>query len=124
MKPSDYCHHPPRNKILQRFEDLTNAPADKNDKELYSFYKRMLKERNTLFTFLFFKEVPADNNASERAVRNLKVKQKISGQFKTEKAAQNFTKLRSVVDTVIKNEADMCNTLRQIAMADILLSTD
>lgn len=124
MKPSDYCHHPPRNKILKRFEDLANAPPDKNDKELYSFYKRMLKERNTLFTFLFFKEVPADNNASERAVRNLKVKQKISGQFKTEKAAQNFAKLRSVVDTVIKNETDVWNTLRLIAMADVLISTD
>jgi len=35
-----------------------------------------------------------DNNASKRAIRNAKVKQKISGQFKEEQAAQNFAIIR------------------------------
>ncbi len=47
---------------------------------------------------------PPDNNASERAIRNSKVKQKISGQYKIEKVAQNFAKIRSVIDTTIKTE--------------------
>ena len=42
----------------------------------------MCRERQNLFTFLFLPEVPPDNNGSERAIRNVKVKQKISGQFK------------------------------------------
>ena len=42
----------------------------------------MIREKQTLFVFLFIEQVPADNNASERAIRNVKVKQKISGQFK------------------------------------------
>ena len=51
--------------------------------------------------------MPPDNNASERAIRNIKVKQKISGQFKINKAAANFAKIRSVIDTTIKNGLDV-----------------
>ena len=62
----------------------------------------MGRERQNLFTFLYIENVPPDNNGSERAVRNIKVKQKISGQFKIDKTAQNFAQIRSVIDTTIK----------------------
>ncbi len=78
--------------------EMTATP-DKKYKELFTFYTRMGRERQSLFTFFFIKEVPPDNNASERAIRNVKVKQKISGQFKTERTAQNFAKIRSVIDS-------------------------
>ena len=42
--------------------------------ELYKFYNRILRDRKHIFTFLFIPEVPPDNNASERAIRNIKVK--------------------------------------------------
>jgi len=92
---------------------------DKNHKELYTFYKRMLRDRDHIFTFLFIPEVPPDNNASERAIRNIKVKQKISGQFKVEKAAQNFAKIRSVIDTTIKNGMNVIQSLSIIAKLQI-----
>jgi transposase len=75
----------------------------------------MCKERQHLFTFLFIANVPPDNNASERAIRNVKVKQKISGQFKVENAAQNFAKIRSVIDTTIKNGLNVLEALVIIA---------
>ncbi|MCF6307029.1 MAG: transposase, partial [Flavobacteriaceae bacterium] len=59
--------------------------------------------------------VPPDNNASERAIRNVKVKQKISGQFKIQKSAQNFAKIRSVIDTTIKNGMNVLESLSLIA---------
>lgn len=81
-------------------------------KELYTFYKRMCRERQYLFTFLYMKEVPPDNNVSERAIRNVKVKQKISGQFKTEQTAQNFAKIRSDIDTTVKNGMNVLQTMK------------
>lgn len=101
--------------IVQRLEYLLDNPPDQKHKELYTFYKRMRKERQHLFTFLFIAEVPPDNNASERAIRNVKVKQKISGQFKVEKAAQNFAMIRSVIDTAIKNGLNVLQALVIVA---------
>ena len=37
----------------------------------------MCGERQYLFTYLFLEQVPPDNNASERAIRNAKVKKNI-----------------------------------------------
>lgn len=105
--------------IIQRFEFLLNNPPNKTQKELYTFYKRMLREKQHIFTFLFIEDVPSDNNASERAIRNVKVKQKISGQFKIEQAAQNFAIIRSVIDTTIKNGLNVLEALVLIAKYDL-----
>ncbi len=83
---------------------LLNYTLPEEDKELIAFKKRLKKYRDYIFTFLYRQEVPPDNNASERAIRNLKVKLKISGQFKSESGADNFAVLRSVIDTTIKNK--------------------
>jgi len=104
-----------RAKIIQKLQCLLEKPPDKTHKELFSFYKRMRRERQHLFTFLFLENVPADNNASERAIRNVKVKQKISGQFEIEQAAQNFAQIRSVIDTIIKNGLNILDGLALIA---------
>jgi transposase len=91
-----------RAKIIHRLEFLLNNPPDSKHKKPYTFYKRMCRERQHLFIFFFIENVPPDNNASERAIRNVKVKQKIYGHFKIEQAAQKFAKIRSVIDTTIK----------------------
>ena len=46
---------------------------------------------------------------------NIKVKQKISGQFKSPNGAFIFAVLRSVTDTIIKNNQNVFNSLRTIA---------
>ena len=56
-----------------------------------------------------------DNKGCERAIRNIKVKQKISGQFKTLESANVFAVLRSVIDTAIKNGYEVLNALHSIA---------
>ena len=108
--------------IIQSMEHLLEHPPDKNLKELYSFYKRMCRERQYLFVFLYIKDLPPDNNASERAIRNIKVKQKISGQFKNQDTAQNFAMIRSVIDTTIKNGRNVLNALNLIAKNEFDLS--
>ncbi len=125
MTTNDYNqNNQKRNDIIKRFDHLLINPPDKKHKELYTFYKRILRDKQHIFTFLFVPEVPPDNNASERAIRNIKVKQKISGQFKIEKAAQNFAKIRSVIDTTIKNGLNVIESLAIIAKLQINLQTD
>jgi len=82
------------------------------------FQNALKKHRDYLFPFLYYQDVPPDNNASERAVRNIKVKQKISGQFNG--GHTDFAILRSVIDTVIKNSGDILDALKQIANLEII----
>ncbi len=77
----------------------------------------MVKHRNSIFTFLYYENVEPDNNASERAIRNVKVKQKISGQFKTEKGGESFAILRTIIDTAIKAKVEVKDTLNLIAQS-------
>lgn len=85
-----------------------------------TFVNRLIKRRDAILTFLYYKEVPPDNNASERGIRNIKVKMKISNQFKSYEFAQHFAVIRSVVDTTIKNGQDVFNTLTNLANQELL----
>lgn len=86
----------------------------KGNKKLLAFKKRLLKYKEHLWTFLFHNNVPPDNNGAERAIRNVKVKQKISGQFRSQNGANNFAAIRSVIDTIIKNDYPVFDALIQI----------
>ena len=61
--------------------------------------KSITKSKDKIFIFLLDKDIPADNNASERAIRNIKVKQKVSTQFKSFEGAVYYSNIRSIVDT-------------------------
>jgi transposase len=87
------------NLLKATFEEL-EWTKDKQHKTM-TFYKGMIKLRHALFPFLYHSEVMPDNNGSERAIRPIKVKLKISGQFKS--LQNEFAILRSVIDTAIKN---------------------
>ncbi len=118
MKVEDY--HKNNKEVIEIkdiFEQLIkNDVVDNKHKLLQTFINRMRKFRKYIFTFLEDPLVPPDNNASERAIRNIKVKQKISGQFKNIENANYFAILRSIIDTTLKNGNDVFQALRLIAM--------
>lgn len=76
------------------------------------FQASMIKYRNYILPCLYNLEIPPDNNGSERAIRNVKVKQKVSGQFKS--GPIGFCVIRSVIDTLRKRNLDVLFHLNQI----------
>ncbi len=77
MAPNEYTDFPERRESLERRLDfLLDWPLGTNKKEMQTFQNRLVKYRDYIFTFLYYENVPPDNNASERAIRNVKVKQK------------------------------------------------
>jgi transposase len=110
-----YCPNQLRSDLENELESLLKETLDPRHKELVSFQKRIIKYKDHVFTFLYHPNVPPDNNGSERAIRNVKVKQKISGQFKILNAAENFAILRSIIDTAIKNNQNVVEALSVVA---------
>jgi hypothetical protein len=102
--------------IEQEIDTLLNRPLKKSKKKVKTFLKRLLKNRKHLTTCLYLRKVPPDNNASERAIRNVKVKQKVSCQFRSFKGANQFAVLRSVFDTTRKNDGKAFDAFFNIAL--------
>ncbi len=101
------------NSFENRLKDLIIMPIfDKKDKKTATFQKSMLKYCNYILPCIYDLDIPSDNNGSERAIRTIKVKQKVSGQFKTGQHA--FCIIRSVIDTLIKQKLEVFPTLLQI----------
>ena len=108
----------PTNKITEiylEFEKLLKFKINSKWKELIPFFNRMIRYKKYLFNFLSDPSIPPDNNASERAIRNVKVKQKVSGFFKSFKGAENYATLRSCIDTALKQGVNPWLKLCEIA---------
>jgi transposase len=95
----------------REMDQLLQEAVDKEkDPQTAKLQKSLLRHRGYLFRFLYHKEVPFDNNASERGIRMVKVKQKVSGGFKS--LQNEFCIIKSVVDTAIKNGSSPFDTIK------------
>ena len=109
------CIFSEREQAEEKLDTLLEKPINEKHEKLVTFRARIEKYRKYLFSFLYRQDVPPDNNGSERAVRNFKVKQKVSGLFRSANAAQNYAILRSVIDTTRKNNQNALDALMAIA---------
>ena len=99
-------------KVLNtKMKNLLGESLTHLDDEFESFKKGILKVKDYLFTFLTDPHVPYENNASERGVRKIKIKQKVSGCFRTDGGADDFAKLHSIAETAMKNGNSKFNAI-------------
>lgn len=93
----------PKESWLIRLDELLKKNLDNLRKEFNELKRGIIKCRDYIFNFLENPAVPPDNNGSERGIRKLKVKQKISGCFRSDTGADAFHALHSIADTAWKN---------------------
>jgi transposase len=110
-----YGENKERQRLMKTLDELLLITLDENYARAKTLQKNLLKHQQYILYFLSHPKVPPDNNGSERAIRNIKVKQKISGQFKSDQGADGFAILRSVIDTTIKSGQNVLNALSLIA---------
>ncbi len=116
FQAEDYLHPPPSVAEIERqLNEMLAVDSVNFHPKTKAFIKRLIKRREHIFTFLHYAEVPYDNNGSERAIRNVKVKNKISGCFRSEAGAKRFAVLRSVIDTATKNTQDVFFAINLLA---------
>lgn len=59
-------------------------------------------KKKQILRFLYAPNIPFDNNLAERDLRMIKLKQKISGCFRTRKGVEMFCRIRSYISTIKK----------------------
>jgi transposase len=74
---------------------------------------RLQTRRDDVLRFLSDPAVPFTNNEAERDGRMMKVRQKISGGFRSEQGARDFAVLRSLLGTARKQGWNLLHTLTQ-----------
>jgi transposase len=115
LLPVDYLQPVEKREQLEiRLDELLQQTLNPKDEKLVTFQNRLTEYRQHLFRFLYSYDVPPNNNASERAVRTFKVKQKVSGLFRSTNGALAFAVIRSVIDTAIKNSQNVWTALNSI----------
>jgi transposase len=78
--------------------------------------------KSSILLFLHNPNVPFDNNLAERDLRMVKLKQKISGCFRTRKGAEIFCRIRSYISTLKKQNEKVWENLK-LLMSSSLLQT-
>ena len=76
--------------------------------------KRLIKHKDWIFTFMSYPDVPPDNNSSERAIKAIKLKDKVSGGFRCEQGASRFAGLLSLTQTLRKQHLPILVSLRAV----------
>ena len=97
-------------RLEKQLNDILLLDIDKDEfPKTAKLQNSLINHRDKILTFIYHQDVPSHNNASEIAIRNAKVKMKISGCFKS--CQHHFAVIRSIVDTLIKNKLPVFDNL-------------
>jgi transposase len=93
----------------------TAARSSKLMKKHNALARRMLDRQDDYLRFTRDEWVPFDNNAAEREIRMIKVRQKVSGCLRTLAGAEQFCAIRSYLATARKHGVHFFHALVELA---------
>ncbi|MEN9866575.1 MAG: hypothetical protein RL748_2165 [Pseudomonadota bacterium] len=109
----------------QQLNPPAKSPTGKRGRIKQSFafnlLHRLQLHATAVLRFIHDPNAPFTNNLGERAVRMPKVKQKISGCFRTHEGADNFSIIRSCLATLYKQGHGMLEVLRSAFLGEPIL---
>lgn len=102
-------------RLETRLDEL--AGADYDEPEARRIGQRLRKFKKELTPFLWERALDGTNNAAERAVRPVVVARKISGGSRSDKGAEAFAKLASLLRTAGQQGQNVLSTIRKMLVA-------
>jgi transposase len=89
--------------------------SDAATRRQHALARRLIERQDDYLRFTHDWRVPPDNNGSERDIRMIKLRQKISGCLRTVVGAQQFCAIRSYLSTASKHGMHLFDTLVSLA---------
>jgi transposase len=93
----------------------TTARSDKAMRKHNALAHRLLDRQDDYLRFTRDWRIPADNNGSERDIRMIKLRQKVSGCLRTLTGATQFCAIRSYLSTAAKHGKHFLEVLVMLA---------
>ena len=90
---------------------LVPRPGRPKKTKAINLLDRMQRHQKWVLAFLHDFHVPFTNNHAEQILRMIKVRQKVSGCFRTTVGAQRFLRVRGYIDTVRKHDRPIFQAL-------------
>jgi len=118
------------NEYSQEYDNVLKLAMEENKNIKSSYYKekanklyRRLKKykKNHLYFIKEFK-IPFDNNLSEQDLRMFKIKTKVSGGFRSMRAAKHYVNTLSIIKTSIKRNINPYDSIKNIFNNQILFA--
>ena len=124
-KSPNIQHYQPA--ISRRFDELIEkglvyhallppleSKSGKKNRKSYNLLIRLRDNKESVLRFLYEEDVPFTNNLAERDLRMMKVKQKISGGFRSMEGAEHFCRIRGVMSTLQKQNTPLLPFMKSL----------